>query len=104
MPTHVDIVCRQKSTALCEQITTVSKDRIGDFIKSCTMSEMQRIDEALMKSLGIVSDPGCYESEPQRKIPIGFHSEEKPTSSDSVTVERDLYKKLYEQLLDKITG
>lgn len=103
MPTHVDIICRQKSTALCEQITTVSKDRIGEFIKSCTTSEMQRIDEALMISLGIVSDQPCYESEPQQKVIKGFRDKEE-SSSDSVALERDLYKKLYEQLLDRITG
>lgn len=104
MPTHVDIICRQKSTALCEQITTVSKDRIGEFIKTCTTAEMKRIDEALMVSLGIVPDVQEYATEPQTKIPIGFRDEEKTASADSVVVERDLYKKLYEQLLDRITG
>lgn len=103
MPTHVDIICRQKSTALCEQITTVSKDRIGEYIKTCTAAEMKRIDEAMMISLGIVSEQPCYEAEPRQKVIKGFCDKEE-SSTDSVTVERDLYKKLYEQLLDRITG
>lgn len=104
LPTHVDIICRQRSTALCECIQTVDKAYLGEYIKSCNVSEMKRIDEALKVSLGIVPDVQEYAEEPQTKIPIGFRDEEKTTSADSVAVERDLYKKLYEQLLDRITG
>ena len=53
MPTHVDVMCRVPSTALCEQIQTIYKDRLGDYIRSCTDEEMQAIDKALMVSLGL---------------------------------------------------
>ena len=85
LPTHVDVFCKVPSTALCENIHTVSKERLGDFIKSCSTSEMKRIDEALLVSLGI---------EPPK------HAEVNPTS---VEIERNLYKALYEQLLDRVT-
>jgi mRNA interferase MazF len=101
LPTHVEIICRQKSTALCEQIHTVPKESIGEFIKVCTSAEMQRIDEALMVSLGLVSEQ-IQTEEPYRKQIKGFCVEE--TAPDLIKTERDLYKKLYEQLLDKITG
>ena len=101
LPTHVDIVCRQKSTALCEQIYTVMKDQVGEFVRSCTAEKMQRIDEALMVSLGIAFPEPIQEEESRMKI-RGFCAEE--TSPDLIKTERDLYKKLYEQLLDKITG
>ena len=85
LPTHVDVFCKVPSTALCENIHTVSKERLGDFIKSCSTSEMKRIDEALLVSLGI--EP----SEPVEANP------------SSVEIERNLYKALYEQLLDRVT-
>lgn len=47
LPTHVDVICKVPSTALCENIQTVSKERLGDFVKSCTTSEMERVDKAL---------------------------------------------------------
>lgn len=39
MPTHVEIMCKEKSTALCEQINTISKERLGDYIGACTKEE-----------------------------------------------------------------
>lgn len=39
LPTHVEVICKVPSTALCENIQTVSKDRLADFVKSCTTSE-----------------------------------------------------------------
>lgn len=53
MPTHVDVICKCMSTALCEQIYTISKERITEFIRTCTKAEMQKIDEALMISLAL---------------------------------------------------
>ena len=34
LPTHVEVICKVPSTALCENIQTVSKERLGDFVKS----------------------------------------------------------------------
>ena len=39
LPTHVEVIARVPSTALCENIQTVSKERLRDFIRSCTTSE-----------------------------------------------------------------
>lgn len=51
-PTHVTIKSSPKeSTAICEQIHTVSIDRLGDFAGRVTESEMQEIDIALLCSL-----------------------------------------------------
>lgn len=56
LPTHVEVLCKVPSTALCEQIFSVSKDRLGEYIRCCTNAEMDAIDEALMISL----DLDCY--------------------------------------------
>lgn len=53
MPTHVKVLCKVPSTALCENIQTVSKERLDTFIRSCTTSEMKNIDHALLYSLGL---------------------------------------------------
>lgn len=51
-PTHVTIKSSPKeSTAICEQIHTVSIDRLGDYAGRVTELEMQQIDIALLVSL-----------------------------------------------------
>lgn len=45
LPTHVPVMCRVPSTALCENIQTVSKERLSTFIKSCTTKELKNIDK-----------------------------------------------------------
>lgn len=57
LPTHVTIRGTGKaSTALCEQITTVSTERIGSFSGICSKQEMEAIDTALLISLDITCD------------------------------------------------
>lgn len=54
LPTHVDIRSAKKnSIALCEQVNTISTQRIGDYIGTCSDYEMQLIDAALMISLSL---------------------------------------------------
>ena len=87
-------MCRVPSTALCENIQTVSKERLSTFIKSCTTKELKNIDNALLVSLGI-----------NAPSPVGGGIEENaPPKSTPAEVERDLYKTLYEQILDKLVG
>lgn len=110
MPTHVEVKSNVLSTALCEQITTVSKERLGDFIRQCTYEEMQAIDRALLVSLGIDHEaPGIACGEP---VSLEYLQQELkknqlvtiPEDNEliQVTTERDLYKRLYEQLLEKV--
>lgn len=56
LPTHVEVMCRMPSTAMCEQVVTVSQDRLCEFIRSCSDAEMKAIDKALMISLGLIDD------------------------------------------------
>lgn len=57
LPTHVRVMCSVPSIALCETIYTISKERLGGYIRTCTDAEMAAIDEALMISLGIEREP-----------------------------------------------
>ncbi len=52
LPTHVRIYsCKRRSTALCEQIDSISKDRICRYIGRCSDMEIDEIDKALLVSL-----------------------------------------------------
>lgn len=54
MPTHVRIESvGRRSTALCEQITSVEVTRLGDYKGHLTDEETEQVDLALMQSLGI---------------------------------------------------
>lgn len=96
LPTHCTVLCRVPSTALCEQITTIHKDRIGDFIRTCTDKEMKAVNECIRISLGLSDLETLTPAAPVAAV----------ASEDMIrlSAERDTYKRLYEQLLDKITG
>lgn len=93
LPTHVEVIAKVPSIALCENIQTVSKERLGDFVKSCTTTEMQKIDKALLISLGM-----------EASVAVGGAEDSAPKVSANVEIERNLYKNLYEQLLDRVTA
>ena len=96
LPTHVSVICKVPSTALCENIQTVSKERLGTFIRACSDDEMREIDNALLCSLGITIP------EVERELEESYNF---PPSTEQISVaeiERNLYKSLYEQLLDKM--
>lgn len=59
LPTHVKIrSATRESVALCEQITTVSVTRVGEYVGTCTDSEMRMLETALAISLSLdLSDP-----------------------------------------------
>lgn len=133
LPTHVEVVCRCLSTALCEQIYTVHKDRLTDYVRSCTADEMRRIDNALKISLGLGKEtPPEDESATESHYMTGGnvaelkarvecltknldelekHRLEQKNTIESMTntgmklmTERDIYKKLYEELLERVTS
>lgn len=110
LPTHIDIRSSAKpSIALCEQICSVSKDRVGDFIAKCTEYEMKMIDAALLISLGIEVPPIKVI---EKKVIEPPKTEEKPIETQQqavpydeyikLQVERDTYKGLYDGLLEKV--
>lgn len=55
LPCHAEIhATGTASTALCEQINSVSKLRVGAYFGRCTEEEMEGIDRALMRSLDLM--------------------------------------------------
>lgn len=130
LPTHVIINSTgRKSTVLCEQVTSVSLDRVNNYIGQVSEQEMKNIEIALMISLAIgenTKTSKAYREERIRqqeeierlktenetlragKTAYGANTElhEQATTSPDVIVkletERDTYKTLYEQLFERL--
>lgn len=122
LPTHVDIYTTVKpSTALCEQIYTVSKMRLRKYINECTGQEMDDINKALSVSLGISTTKGTArymekwlkleqgqqdtveseltetkEEEQQAQEPITQASSDLQIELDKAKLELEMYKKFYD--------
>ncbi len=103
LPTHVLTRSALKpSTVLCEQITTVAKSRVDGWIGTLSEEEMQTLDVALAISLGL--DFGALAiKEPVKEVEeaqiFGEDKDLWPTI-ERLQIERDLYKKVYEDLLE----
>ena len=98
------------STVLCEQITSVSVNRIGNYVGVCTEVEMELIDQALAISLDI-------DKAPKRVNTIVRKATSSPEQPDVDTLvkrleaelvlrthERDFYERAYNQIIDKLTN
>ena len=53
MSVHAPVICKVPSTALCEQIYTISKERLGDYVRTCTDEEMRGIDNGIRCALAL---------------------------------------------------
>lgn len=130
LPTHVIINSTgRKSTVLCEQVTSVSVDRVNNYIGQVSEQEMKNIEIALMISLAIgenTKTSKAYREErirqqeeierlktenenlKEEKAAYGANTElhEQAMTSPDVIVkletERDTYKALYEQLFERL--
>ena len=98
LPTHVEVMCQVPSIALCEGVQTISKERIGDYLRSCTDREMKRIDDALLISLGLDNDE-CNSAN-------AFWNRMNEYEQDNIVLKTkcEMYKHQYEALLEKVIG
>ena len=108
MPTHTSVYCKNDSTALCETIHTVEKGRLGNYVRTVSDEEMDGIEHALKWSLGLYEEPELKirsddVAEPNlprvTKMDCEFEQMQK---SIQLSTERDMYKKLYEDLLARV--
>lgn len=103
LPTHVTIRSTQKvSIALCEQVTSVSVIRVGNYISTCTEAEMDEIDTALAISLDIPEYPSPKGSSPTYNDVFKLELEDCKIKLAKAINERDMYEAMYNKLLDKI--
>lgn len=94
LPTHVQITSsRYDSTALCEQVESVSKERLGNYMATCSKEEMIEIDQAIAVALGLK-----LENEDEKRKANANLGE----SDIAIKTERDVYKQLYERLISQL--
>ena len=87
------------SVAHCENIYSVDKSRLGTYLGQCGEDEMAKIDAAILRSLGIAA---ILRSLGIAAIPAVQRESEAPEALDTAAVERDIYRRLYEGLLDRM--
>ena len=106
LPTHIDIRSTPRpSIALCEQITSISKSRLGDYIASCNEYELDMLNAAMLISLGIeIAAPAPVEVKKAPEQPADVKTVFLPNNDVLIKAEteRDTYKRLYETLLEKV--
>lgn len=116
IPEHVPCSATNKaSTILCEQITSVSVDRITSYITTLTPDEMKLVEKAILSSLNLQAyDTEETESDPEPEQAYDEDTEFEDTddTDDYITelehkcskaeAERDTYKMIYENLLNKV--
>lgn len=129
LPTHVKINSAEKpSTALCEQIETVYKGRIGKYIGQITDTEQKNLDKALAVSIGIGLNlkgtkfvetwskmyseevPQTTMTDALKKVIPDIEEQEKkaeenhtPEEIVRLETERDVYREMYNELLSFFT-
>ena len=118
LPTHCTIVSAARtSTAICEQIVTVSKDRLSNYIGLCTENEMENIDRCLAISLGLTLEAEPAESVEQDEDEYDEDGEIDDERIDELYntirhmekellkahTREEIYQQMYNDLLEKFT-
>ncbi|MBD5130301.1 MAG: type II toxin-antitoxin system PemK/MazF family toxin [Ruminococcaceae bacterium] len=107
LPTHARVnSCMRDSIAICEQITTVALERVGDYKGHVTDCEMAEIEAAMLASLdlGLLmsadategSDDYCYDTSESDMI---SELTEKLRNSEA---KREMLQQMYDALLNKV--
>lgn len=100
LPTYCTIRSAAKpSTAICDQIQTVSYEQIREFVGTCTLEEMATIERCMMTSLGVDMEMPSISPEPEPE-----QSEDREVFNLRIQLARarhgeELMKEMYENLL-----
>ena len=105
MPTHVTINSSHRtSTAICEQIQSVSRSRIGNYIGRCSDEELAKLNVALCASLELDGKQTATSSDVQESD-RGAQESENPSAALEIAklkAERDVYRQMYEDLVSRM--
>lgn len=100
MPEHVtlfnDDPKAPKSTVMCERVNCVQKNRLGQYMRHLSDAEIERIDTALMISLGIGRNIAakCAGAEADHEVAVDQEAVE----------EAKFYKRMCDYLTSKLKG
>ena len=80
------------ATTICEQISTIDKSRLREYIGECTPDEMKLIEKAVLHSLGL------------EKYASDLMGDDQIISRlTGIKAERDAYKDMYARLFERYT-
>lgn len=121
LPATTIRVCngRIRGVASCNKVFTVSKSRLGDYATSLPSSQRESLDEALLSALfdGTVSEEDIKTESGSSVSPHGISDEDIPRyweedprhtqallelNLQTTSTELALYKRLYNELLEKV--
>lgn len=96
-PTNVPINATGiPSTALCDQVNTVAKERLGDNCHICSTKEMESVDAGLKAAFGF-----SFSSEPLSDQLVTKECTTTDPEYMRIQAERDVYKQLYTDLMQQ---
>lgn len=103
LPTHIYIESALRpSTLLCEQISTVSEGRIGEWIGELTDDEVKELDVALAISLGMKCRPGQADADTLERLNDLQMELERTKAELKEAKSGPDYKLMYDQLIEKM--
>lgn len=102
--THCSIrTSKSISTALCENICSIQVDQIGDYIGTCTDSELAMVENCVLISLGIsqsgqspIQDNGALNE------PVHISIKKDAEMHIELKKEAEMYKEMYNNLLERL--
>lgn len=98
LETHVTVYSTgRESVALCEEMTTLDKQRTGKFLGRMSRKEMDAIDKALGVAIGI-------DRKEEGDMTVDKRASPKDWKEEAIreTAKAETYRAMYETLLDKI--
>lgn len=107
LPTHVTVRgTGRDSIALCEQVSTVAVERVGEFCGECSKQEMVAIETALMISLDLSMSSGTQEKvvEVIKEVPMAVDTDRVVELQNKLTAtnaQLEILQKMYNDLLLK---
>jgi len=110
LPTHVVLTSGGEaagSTAICEQIMSISKERLqnyGGYVGTISDEDMDAVENAILHNLGIELEEDDSEFEPDCEFEADSPAEESTSNMvvAQLEMERDFYKKQYEAMLERL--
>lgn len=94
----------------CDQVQCVAKERLEQYKGSATDAEMEAVDRGLRAALQLNSTTEEEDSEKEylekevESLKAQLESKEKESPDTSITVSRDMYKRLYEKALEELAS
>ena len=94
---NVPVLARIQMTAMCHEINTIHRDFLTEYVRTCTDQEMDDIEKAVIWEITgkTLSKKSTQQTQPSGVSKIDLIKAE---------TERDIYKGLYDGLLQKLTN